>query len=232
MVKDLQENDDLIDKSVGKKIAALRKNRNMSQQVLSSKIGSSRQIIQKYETGEAKISISKLYKISKALHTNLNYFLENIEPKNTDQTNLNLIPSERISPLKVLLVEDKLSDGMITQRAIEKSNIEVEVDYVCDGVEALDFLRNENNEKPDLIFLDLNMPKVTGNSVLQEIKYDKSLKHIQVVVITNSNSMKEMQNLYKIGAAGYIVKSFNPDEYINKVSLTLDYWHKMSLPRM
>jgi CheY-like chemotaxis protein/DNA-binding Xre family transcriptional regulator len=232
-----QSLEDIVAKSIGKKIADLRKSRGLSQDELSEQLRISRQLLQKYETGEARMAIITLYNISILLNENIKYFVDSTPSSITpDQIFDGLIPLRRTKPLKILIVEDKLSDIEMTKRAIDSSGFEINMTSAVDGVEALNLLRSKDiygdNFLPDIIFLDLNIPKKDGVMVLKEIKGDRDLYKIQVIILTNSNNIEEMERLYALGASGYVVKSFYPDEYCEKIGLVIGYWYNMALPNM
>jgi len=226
-----------IDLYLGEKLVNIRKKRGLSQDKLSESMLLSRQQIQKYETGETRIPTSTLYDISRILNINMNYFLEGIDkicyyelPDN------NILQQKRSTPLKILIIEDNASDERLTREAITSVGYSSEIHHISDGAEALAFLKNIKKintfPRPDIIFLDLNIPKRKGIEVLKDIKNDHNIKDIPVIVITNSVSAEEMRNIYKNGASGFIVKSFYVDEFYNKIKILLDYWYNMILPSM
>jgi len=136
--------------------------------------------------------------------------------------------------LKILLVEDDEYDVDITQRAIKKSDIDSKLYVVRDGEEALDFLYREEGfedaPRPDLIFLDLNLPKIGGHQVLEKIKVDDQLKHIPVIVLTVSEREEDMVKAYDSGASSYIHKPVNPDEFGKVIRTVQEYWKMAELP--
>ena len=133
--------------------------------------------------------------------------------------------------IKILLVEDNLTDAELTIRALQKNNIADRLFHLKDGVAALDFLfgtgeyagRNINN-KPKLILLDLKMPKVDGIEVLTKIKADEFTKKIPVVILTSSNQDPDMEKCYLLGANSYIVKPVEFDNFSKAVSEVGLYW--------
>lgn len=227
-----------VDLHVGEKILQLRKKRQLNQNSLADRVGTSRQLIQKYEVGEARVSVGVLHDISKALNVEISYFVDGIDniDKNNSPFQHDLIPKERTKPLNVLLVEDSVSEGFLTRSAIDQCEHDVSVCSTSDGVETLKFLRNQKKTKtysrPDIILLDLNIPRKGGMEVLKEIKSDKELKNIPVVVITNSVSNEEMQQVYLLGGSGYVVKPFHPKKFFATIESIINYWVNMALPSM
>ncbi len=132
-------------------------------------------------------------------------------------------------PIEVLLVEDNLGDVELTTLALEESQLSVHLSVVGDGADALDFLRHQkkkyaNAPHPDLILLDLNLPKKSGHEVLAAIKIDEALKRIPVVVLTTSQAEEDILKAYNLYASGYIAKPTRFDEFLNVVKAIEDFW--------
>ncbi len=138
--------------------------------------------------------------------------------------------------LKILLVEDNEDDILIAERALTKANMKdkTELFIVRDGQEALDFLyrqgKHANAPRPDLILLDLRLPKVSGHEVLQRIKGDEQLRRIPVIVLTISAAEEDMVKAYDSGASGYITKPPTSAEFARVIETVLDYWRISELP--
>jgi chemotaxis family two-component system response regulator Rcp1 len=132
---------------------------------------------------------------------------------------------------KILLVEDNLGDVRLTREALKEGKILNDLSVVGDGVEALAFLRREGGyvgaEKPDLILLDLNLPKKDGREVLEEIKGDGDLKKIPVVVLTTSEAERDILKAYDLHANCYITKPVDLEQFIRVVQLIEDFWLKI-----
>jgi CheY-like chemotaxis protein len=130
--------------------------------------------------------------------------------------------------LTILLVEDEPADAHLARLAFEEGNVLVDLHHVSDGVEAFAFLRNEgayvNVPRPDLILLDLNMPRMDGREFLQKIKVDAELHSLPVVVLTTSDAERDLLDSYDHFAAGFIVKPVNVDAFIQIVRGIGDYW--------
>ena len=135
----------------------------------------------------------------------------------------------------ILLVEDEPADAHLFRLALKEAHVIADLHHVNDGVEALAFLRNEANyptaPKPDLILLDLNMPRMNGRQFLQTIKQDAALHAIPVVILTTSDAENDLVTSYNHNAAGYIVKPVDMDEFVNKIRGLEQYWvHLVRLP--
>jgi len=131
-------------------------------------------------------------------------------------------------PIEILLVEDNPADVRLTFEAFKDSRIANHISVVSDGEEAMKFLRKEgeyaNAEQPDLVLLDLNLPKKDGREVLSEIKSDKDLRAIPVIVLTTSAADKDVWKAYDAGVNSYITKPVNLDKFIGIVRSIEDFW--------
>jgi len=132
------------------------------------------------------------------------------------------------APLNVLLVEDEPADAYLVQLAFQESQLDIELQRVVDGREALSYLRKEPPFaaalRPGLILLDLNMPGMSGLEFLSVIKADKDLKRLPVVILTTSDSDKDIAGCYEMGASGYITKPIDIDRFIQVIKGLGDYW--------
>ena len=133
-----------------------------------------------------------------------------------------------IRKLIILLVEDEPADAHLVRLAFEESKVLVDLHHVGDGVEAFAFLRREgayaNMPRPDMILLDLNMPRMDGRQFLQKIKVDATLHGLPVVVLTTSDAERDLLDSYNNFAAGFIVKPVDVDTFIKIVRGIGDYW--------
>ncbi|HTM10010.1 MAG TPA: response regulator [Verrucomicrobiae bacterium] len=129
---------------------------------------------------------------------------------------------------RILLVEDNPGDVRLTIEALKEGKILNEVSVVEDGVEALAFLRRDGKysdaRRPDLILLDLNLPKKDGREVLGEIKQDGDLKKIPVVVLTTSAAERDILRAYNLHANCYITKPVDLEQFIRVVQVIEDFW--------
>ena len=132
------------------------------------------------------------------------------------------------STINILLVEDNPGDIRLTQEALEESKLHVNLSIVNDGVEALDYLNKINKftdvNLPDLILLDLNLPKKDGREVLKEIKSTEAFKRIPVVVLTTSQAEEDIFRTYDLHANCYITKPVDFQQFINVVQSINDFW--------
>lgn len=128
----------------------------------------------------------------------------------------------------ILLVEDDPADVELTQCTIKKSKVLIDLQVVRDGVEALAFLRREGQyaeaPSPDLILLDLNMPRMDGRTFLSEMRADDNLKAIPVVVLTTSQTDEDILKSYQLGANCFVTKPVGLAEFTRVVDAIEDFW--------
>ena len=131
-------------------------------------------------------------------------------------------------PIEILLVEDNPGDVRLTKEALKEGRFANRINVAVDGFEAMAFLRREgkyaNASRPDLILLDLNLPKKNGREVLAEIKADSNLKRIPVVVLTSSQAEKDIVATYNLHANCYITKPVDFEQFICVVRSIEDFW--------
>lgn len=139
------------------------------------------------------------------------------------------------APVEILLVDDNPGDVALTKVALRDAKIVNEIHVACDGAEALQFLRHQGTfsgvPRPDLVILDLKMPKVDGYQVLAEMKADPELRRIPVIVMSSSSAEKDLARAYDAQISAYLVKPSNFDEYFNAIRAVKELWfHVVALP--
>ena len=139
-------------------------------------------------------------------------------------------------PAIILLAEDDPGDQELTRRAFEASEMQSQLYIVGDGEEALDFLfgrgkytRRDACPRPDLVLLDLNMPKIDGCQVLQRIRADSDLRCLAVVALTTSRRDADITNLYDLGVNSYIPKPTDMEQFADIVRVLEEYWFEAAL---
>ena len=136
--------------------------------------------------------------------------------------------SEQGKPIEILLVEDNLGDARLAREALKDSKIRNALNHVQDGVEALAFLRRQGEyaaaPRPDLILLDLNLPRKDGRQVLAEIKEDPDLKAIPVVILTISKDEEDVLKTYSQHANCYITKPIDLGQFMKVIKAIEDFW--------
>ncbi len=139
-------------------------------------------------------------------------------------------------PIRILLVEDNAGDVRLTREAFKDAKVHLDLYVVSDGVEAINFLRRQGpyleSPRPDLILLDLNLPRKDGREVLTEIKTDPGLKTIPVVILTTSGSDVDIENSYQLHANCYVSKPVELDGFLEVIRSIDDFWlSAVRLPR-
>jgi CheY-like chemotaxis protein len=139
--------------------------------------------------------------------------------------------SQNINEVEVLLVEDNPNDAELTMRALKKNNLANRLFHVKDGAEAIDFLFSQGvytdrrvRNGPKVVLLDLKLPKVDGIEVLRKIKSDDRTRLIPVVVMTSSREDRDLNECYKLGVNGYVVKPVEFEDFARAVSQLGFYW--------
>jgi len=131
-------------------------------------------------------------------------------------------------PIEILLVEDNPGDVRLTKEALKEGKVKSRLTVVGDGTEALAYLRKEkkykNSRRPDLVLLDLNLPKLNGREVLTKIKRDPSLKTIPVVILTTSDADQDINDSYVRYANCYITKPSDLQQFVKIVKAIEDFW--------
>ena len=128
----------------------------------------------------------------------------------------------------VLLVEDNPGDARLTREAFREGRIRTSIHVASDGVEAMEFLQQrgeyEDAPRPDIVLLDLNLPRKNGDEVLEEMNDDPDLESIPVIVLTSSSAEEDVERLYDLKANAYLTKPVDPDEFIETVQTLEQFW--------
>lgn len=133
-----------------------------------------------------------------------------------------------VRPIEILLVEDSPSDTQLTVEALREAKVRNSLSIVEDGEQALEYLRREGKyaraTRPDLIMLDLNLPRKDGREVLAEIKADEELKTIPVVVLTTSRAEQDVLRAYQLNANCYITKPVDFEQFLDVIRMIESFW--------
>ena len=131
-------------------------------------------------------------------------------------------------PVQILLVEDNAADALLTKEALNSSEPPLELTWVQDGVEAVNYLKREGQfataRRPDIILLDLNMPRKDGRQLLAELKADPALRRIPVVVLTTSVAEEDIAKAYDLQANCYMTKPIDMEQFIEAMKSFKDFW--------
>lgn len=138
------------------------------------------------------------------------------------------IDNKNRKPIEILLIEDNLGDNRLTEEVFKEAEVPNHIQLITNGVEAMKFLNQENEyadcKRPDLILLDLNIPKKDGREILAEVKMNPKLKCIPVIVLTTSQSEWDVKSTYEHYANAYITKPIDLNEFINVIKSVEKYW--------
>ena len=130
-------------------------------------------------------------------------------------------------PISVLLVEDDPGDVVLIEEAFEHNKVRNSLKIVGDGVEAMDYLRAPDSARPDLVLLDLNLPRKDGREVLAEIKSDPALRSIPVVVLTTSKAEEDIYRTYDLGVNSFITKPVQFESLVEVMKTLGKYWFEI-----
>ena len=197
-----------VKKIFGSSIRARRSQLGLSQEALAERADLHRTYISDVERGARNVSLLSIVKLADALEISVSALFPRAESEQSQPTSFG-----GSDPVQILLVEDNPDDVKMTLHAFQKSRFTNHVQVVGDGAEALDFIfyrgkyaGRQPKQHPQLILLDLNLPKLSGLEVLHCLKSDKSTRDIPVVVLTASQDTMDMAECQRHGAATYIVK--------------------------
>jgi len=139
--------------------------------------------------------------------------------------------NETDGPVEILLAEDNPGDVTLTKKALEEGKLANNLHVTTDGVDALEFLRQEGEyedaPRPDLVLLDLNMPRKDGEDVLKEMQADDRLSRIPVVVLTSSESEEDIAKSYELNANAYLTKPVDFDGFVEIVNRMEEFWFQV-----
>jgi len=220
----------IVDEYIGKQLREKRQKRGFTLSAVASQIGLSYQQVQKYEQAQSKVSAATLYKFAKLFGISVDKFFEGLPISACPfQNNSNITQLKKRKDLNILIVEDNPGDEAITRKALSFFN-DINILCVHDGVQTMDVLRYKtlctDFPRPDLIFLDMYVPKRDGLTILKEIKRDREIQDIPVIILTNNVNSDLMTSAYKNGASGYICKSFDFMTFKENISDCVKYWTK------
>ena len=241
MMKQKTEQQRTLELYIGKRLSELRLNRGVTCEEMANELGCSVQLYHKFENGASELSTHHLYACATILGVEPDFFFKEFSDAHTipfsyGSRDDRIIQPSQTTPLTVLVVEDDASDAYLMERALKASSIPVQTYLVSDGEEALSFLHGKIASpfslQPDLILVDLNMPKKDGLSLLRAIKGDPKLCLIPVVIVSNSLDFNEMHTCYAAFASGFICKSFDFVLFRRHIDMLLHYWARcVVLPR-
>ncbi|MBL0941985.1 MAG: response regulator [Alphaproteobacteria bacterium] len=225
---------------IGRRIRDRRQRARMTLSDLAQKLEVSIPQVEKYEQGVNRTSVEILYKLGQIFKVSPDFFFQDFTYDT--QLSAKFVDSETISikgdaEINILLIEDNPADEFIIRKFIKECPNPSNIFTVHDGQQALELLRNQPHTSqfthPDIIILDLNIPKRDGHTVLKEIKRDPRIQAIPVIIVTNSLKREEMIEVYRRYASGYICKSSDLDLFKSQIQSLIHYWSfAVVLPRL
>jgi len=215
------------DQKIGSKIREKRKQLGMTLDVLSKRMGISLPQMQKYESGATKLSPRFIYELAKVFSLKPNYFFEDLGLEE-ELEKARGSGHQKSTPLRVLIIDDNPSDICLTQTALQESQKEVVTFEIRDPEEVLPIMSRRSFPTtfvfPDLILLDVKLPKMNGLDLLKALKKDKNSSHVPVIILSDALNRQEMQQAYENFAAGYMCKPFAIKDYKEKMIKVINYW--------
>lgn len=130
----------------------------------------------------------------------------------------------------IMVIDDDMIDALTVKRAFKDNKITNTIITREDGEAALEYLRDAGNDKPAFILLDINMPRMNGLEFLRELRSDADLALIPVIVLTTSRSERDIAEAYKLGIAGYMIKSVNYADFVHVIATIRQYWEFSEIP--
>jgi CheY-like chemotaxis protein/plasmid maintenance system antidote protein VapI len=219
-----------IEKVIGKNLREKRLKRGFTLTEVASELGFSYQQIQKYEQAVSKISAGVLYRLSVLYGVGIEKFFDGLNGLNISASGATVSIFENSGEnriINLLLVEDNPGDETITRKALNSFG-NLNILCVHDGGQTMEVLRYKtlcpDFPRPDLIFLDIYIPRRDGIAVLKEIKRDREIQDIPVIILTNNTRPDLMAEAYKNGASGYICKSFDFITFRENLTDCIKYW--------
>lgn len=215
------EPDDTLLEAIANAVRMKRLDLGLSQKSLAERSNLHPTYISELEGGRRNLSVKALSQVAQALNMTFAQLASYAESG----------MQELIQPLLILLVEDSKPDVRLIQQALQRKTPAPVFEIVTDGASALQYLRKKGDYKkaatPDLIILDLNLPKKSGREVLAEIKKDESLRSIPVVIFSTSSAREDIQKSYNLNANCFITKPVDVDSFFKTVGALHDYWFKV-----
>lgn len=221
---------DQLDIFIGQKLKFLRTQLDWPLKILAEKLDVSLQQLQKYEQGTCKVSASLLYRLAQLFQIPTDSFFEGYSPTQNTSNTTDFLEEDSKKTYNILLVEDNTDDEFLLRKALETFSVPLNVYTVHDGQKALELFRTFSQNgitylpKPDIIFLDLNLPSVKGIELLKDLKRRPGMQNIPVIVLSNSLSKKDMNEAYGQQASGFVRKSFCFEDFKEHIQKALTYW--------
>lgn len=222
---------------IGKKLRERRKKSGLTLEQLSRALHVTYQQIQKYENGQSKIPVAKLYEMSLILRAPIQYFFEGIEDAylatNRALTDDIFIAQKNNHHLNVILAESDPVDEFLIRKILEDIDSEIKLFCVHDEKQIMNALKCTTLppafQRPDLIFLDIAISRRSHHRLIAELKRDKTMQDIPIIVTTNSVQRDDLIPIYRFGASSLICKSTEEREIKRSFASCIHYWSKIAV---
>ncbi len=226
-----------INEHIGSRLKERRKKAHLTLEQLSSALRVTYQQVQKYERGQSKIPVEKLYECSRLLRVPIQYFFEdsaNFSCNESDELEDNAFISRHNNRhLCILLAESDPVDEFTTRTILNEIDNEITIFCVHSYSQMTDVLKKYSLDpsfsKPDLIFLDLLISKKDNHALISELRRDKVFQNIPILVFANSVQRKDLWQVYKNGASSFVCKAIDNEEAKRNLATCLQYWGKVVL---
>lgn len=216
-----------INTQIGHALRLFRKKRNMTLEEAAKAMNISHQSLFKYEQGETKVSSEAIYKLSKIYDIPIENFFTHVEDGSFEIHNIT--EKEKRKPLRIMLVEDDITDAELLQDCIKQVNADIKTHVFNSPDLAENYLRNAHHDLPDLVLLDLNLPNHSGFQLLRAIKSSKNFLHIPVIIWSGSLNYSDLKKSYAYGATAYMCKSYDINDLLSSVRKLIDFWQEVAL---
>lgn len=220
-----------INTHIGKKIREKRKKSSITLEQISKILNVTYQQIQKYENGTSRIPIEKLYDLSLLLDIPIQSFFEGINKGSTHSRilcNNRIIAKKNDKHLNIFIIDNNPVDEFLTRKAIFEVDKNIKVFCVQNDNYIMSCLKRRDTfggfPIPDIIFMDINISKNGYHLLLSEIKKEKKLQEIPIIILTNSIHAEDLLKVYKFGASSFMCKSLNFETFKNDMKICLEYW--------
>ena len=217
-----------LDRSIGIQLRKERQRRSMTLLDVSNCLGVSYQQVQKYEQAKSRIAASTLYRLTEFYEMDIGNFFDKVAVE-AATFNKRRTPIKKDFGINILIVEANPADEVITRNALRDIE-DLNILCVRDGEQVLQVLKYKSLcpdfPRPNIVFLDVYIPKRNGMEVLKELKREEDTKDIPVIIMTNNVSSELTARAYKLGAAGYILKSTNYTSFKENIINCVRYWTK------
>ncbi|MDR3285435.1 MAG: helix-turn-helix domain-containing protein [Holosporales bacterium] len=219
---------------IGCKIKETRKKAGITLEQVSRILGITYQQLQKYESGNTCVPVEKLYDISVIFNIPIQYFFEGIKAADIySQTlyNEELIERKTDSHLNIFIIDSNPEDEFITRKVIHEIDKEIEIFCIQNESNVINNLKRKELSLiipvPDLIFMDINISKQSYHLLISEIKKEKYIQEIPLIILTHSVRVEDLLKVYKNGAASFIYKSLDFEIFKKDMKICLEYWSKV-----